>query len=57
MSSSELKDLARRLLAVKMLYNKDTYQEIHFQSAMSMSTINKMHFKTKGSKILRELLS
>ena len=57
MSSSEIKDLARRLLAVQMLYNKKTYSEVNFRSDMSMGTINKMHFKTKGSKILHNFLS
>lgn len=57
MSSSEIKDLARRLMSVKSLYSGQTYQEVNLAGGMSMGTINKMHFKTKGSKILPNLLS
>lgn len=56
MSSSEIKDLARRLMAVKCLYQGSNYYQINLVSGMSMSTINKMHFKTRGSKVLPDFL-
>lgn len=57
MSSSEVKDLARRLLSAKRLYKGYTYSDINYESGMSSATINKMHFKTKGSRVLQKLLS
>ncbi len=57
MSSTEIKAVARRLLSVKKLYNGKTYAQINFESSLSMGVINKMHFKTKGSKVLKKLLS
>ena len=56
-SSAEVKDLSRRLLAAKLLYNGDTYQEISRLMGMSAGTICKFHFKTRGSKVLKDLLS
>lgn len=56
MSSSEIKDLSRRLLAVKYLYGGATYEQISKMSNMSMGTINKMHFKIRGSQFLPDLL-
>lgn len=55
-SSKEIKDIARRVLAVRRLYTNKTYRDIYFESGMSMTTINKMYFKTKGSKLLRNIL-
>jgi TrpR-related protein YerC/YecD len=55
MSSSEIRDLARRLKAARLLYEGKTYQEIEEMLGMSPITINKIHFKTRGSRILKEL--
>lgn len=57
LSSSETKDIARRILAAKLLYQGKTYQEIEDLLGMGPLTINKIHFKTKGSQVLRKLLS
>ena len=54
-SSSEVKDLARRLMAAKYLTDQKTYSEIEFLMGMSPGTVNKIHFKTKGSKIVWKL--
>jgi len=51
-SSSEVKDVSRRLLAAKMLMESKTYLEIKNDMGMSEGTINKIYFKTKGSPIL-----
>ena len=56
MSSSEIKDLSRRYYAAKLLYRSKTYQEIETMMGMSPVTINKIYFKTKGSRILPSLL-
>lgn len=56
MSSVELKKISRRLLAVKYLYDGKTFAEIQKDFGMGMSTINKMYFKTKGSRLFRKLL-
>ncbi|TSC93294.1 MAG: hypothetical protein Athens101428_712 [Candidatus Berkelbacteria bacterium Athens1014_28] len=55
MSSAELKDLSRRLMAAKYLKENSTYEEIADTMGMSESTINKIHFKTKGSPIINKL--
>jgi len=57
MSSSEILDLARRLMATKLLFEGKTYQEIEDLLGMGPLTINKIHFKTRGSKILPTLIS
>lgn len=57
MSSSEILDLARRLMAAKLLFEGKTYQEIEDLLGMGPLTINKIHFKTRGSKILPVLIS
>ena len=54
-SSSELKDFSRRILAAELLYHGLTYEEIQFRTGITPSTTNKIHFKTKGSKILPDL--
>ncbi len=54
-SSAEIKDIARRLAAAKLLHQGKTYQEIEDYLGMGPLTINKIHFKTKGSKILPKL--
>lgn len=51
-SSSEVKDVSRRLLAAKMLIEGKTYLQIKDEMGMSEGTINKIYFKTKGSPIL-----
>lgn len=55
MSSSELKDLSRRLLAAKLLREKLTYQNIEDQMGMSSATVNKIYFKTRGCPVLKKL--
>ncbi|MCX6811627.1 MAG: Trp family transcriptional regulator [Candidatus Berkelbacteria bacterium] len=55
MSSAEIKDLSRRFLASKLLKRGKTYQEIRDLMGMSEGTINKVYFKTKGSRILPHL--
>ena len=57
LSSSEVKDLARRLLAAEYLFDGKTYEMVREDLGMGMATINKVHFKTKGSKILYNLLT
>lgn len=56
LSSAEINDISRRLLAARLLYGNKTYQEINDLLGMGPLTINKVHFKTKGSKILPALL-
>jgi len=55
MSSAEIKDLSRRFMAAKYLGKKKTYQEIREIMGMGEGTINKIHFKTKGSRVLPHL--
>ncbi|HOX40845.1 MAG TPA: Trp family transcriptional regulator [bacterium] len=50
--SAEVKDLSRRLLAAKMLKEGKTYEEIGLLMGMSAGTVNKIHFKTKGSPLI-----
>jgi len=54
-SSAEIKDFSRRLLAAKFLMEKKTYLEIQQDMGMGEGTINKIHFKTKGSPLFRSL--
>ncbi|MCX6809308.1 MAG: Trp family transcriptional regulator [Candidatus Berkelbacteria bacterium] len=54
-SSSEVKDHSRRLLAAKMLIEGSTYEDIALVMGMGTGTINKIHFKTKGSPLLNKL--
>ncbi len=56
MSSSEIKDLSRRFLAATFLKQGKTYQEISNSMGMSEGTINKVYFKTKGSRVFPNLL-
>lgn len=51
-SSAEVKDLARRVMAAKYLTDEKTYSEVEFLMGMSPGTVNKVHFKTRGSKII-----
>ena len=55
-SSAEVKDLSRRLMCAKLLFENNTYQQITQLMGMSANTINKIHFKTRGSKLLRKIL-
>lgn len=55
MSSAEIKDLARRLYAAKLLKEGSTFIEIGELMGMSPVTINKVYFKTKGSPIIIKL--
>lgn len=55
MSSAEIKDLSRRFMAAKYLRQNKTYQEIRAIMGMGEGTINKIHFKTKGSRVLPHL--
>ena len=57
MSSAELKDLSRRIMAAKLLKLGYTYDDIADMMGMSEGTINKIHFKTKGSPTIRKILS
>jgi len=54
-SSAEIKDFSRRLLATKFLMEKKTYLEIRQDMGMGEGTINKIHFKTKGSPLFHRL--
>lgn len=55
MSSSEIKDLSRRLMAAKLLKENHTYGDVVDIMGMSEGTINKIHFKTKGSPTINQL--
>ena len=54
-SFAEIKDFSRRVLAAKFLMEKKTYLEIQQDMGMGEGTINKIHFKTKGSPLFRSL--
>ncbi len=56
-SSSEIKDITRRLKCARLLYENKTFQQIEDLIGMGSPTINKIHFKTRGSKILPKLFS
>ena len=55
LSSSEMKDISRRLMAAKLLHKSTTYEEVQDIMGMGSNTVNKIYFKTKGSPILRKL--
>jgi len=55
-SSSEIIDFSRRIMAAKYLFEGKTYEEINSLMGMSPTTINKIKFKTKGSRILTKLI-
>lgn len=55
LSSAEIKDISRRLMAAKLLQEKLTYEDVQDILGMSSNTVNKIYFKTKGSPILRQL--
>ncbi len=55
MSSSEIKDLSRRIMCAKLLKEDHTYSDVALKMGMSEGTINKIHFKTKGSPIINKL--
>jgi len=54
-SSAEIKDVSRRLMAAKLLHQDLTYEEVEEIMGMGSNTVNKIHFKTKGSPVLRGL--
>lgn len=55
LSSAEMKDISRRIMAAKLLKEDVTYSEITHLMGMSASTVNKIYFKTKGSPIINNL--
>ena len=55
LSSAEIKDISRRIMAAKMLAQRITYEEIEEDMGMSSGTTNKIRFKTKGSPIINQL--
>jgi len=55
LSSAEIKDISRRLMAAKLLAKGITYEEIGEDMGMSSGTTNKIRFKTKGSPALKKL--
>lgn len=55
LSSAETKDVSRRLMAARYLTEGRTYQEVMDLMGMSPVTVNKVHFKTKGSQIIWKL--
>lgn len=55
LSSAEVKDFSRRLMAARYLTEGKTYLEVMDLMGMSASTVNKVHFKTKGSPIIWKL--
>jgi len=55
LSSAEIKDISRRLMATKLLFKDLTYEEVEDIMGMGSNTVNKIHFKTKGSPVLRKL--
>ena len=57
LSSSEIKDIARRLLAADYLFHGKTYEKVNYDLGMGMATINKVNFKTRGSHLLKKLLT
>lgn len=57
MSSTEIKNISRRTMAAKLLLEYNTYEDVEELMGMSSGTINKIHFKTKGSPAFRKLFS
>jgi len=55
LSSSEFKDISRRLMAAKLLHQKVTYEEAQEIMGMGSNTVNKTYFKTKANPTLRQL--
>jgi len=55
LSSAEIKDISRRLMAAKLLHEDLTYEEVEEIMGMGSNTINKIRFKMKDSPALREL--
>lgn len=55
LSSAELKDISRRLMAAKLLHQESTYDAVVKLMGMGSNTVNKIHFKTKGSPVLKKL--
>lgn len=57
LSSFEIKDFSRRLMAAKLLKNGNTYEAIVDIMGMSESTIGKIHAKTHGSPVINKLFN
>ncbi|MCX6810857.1 MAG: Trp family transcriptional regulator [Candidatus Berkelbacteria bacterium] len=57
MSSTEIKNISRRTMAAKLLLEYNTYEDVELLMGMSPGTINKIHFKTKGSPAFRKLFT
>lgn len=55
LSSAEIKDISRRIYVAKLLKKNYTYTQIAGMLGMSESTVNKIHFKTKGSPTINTL--
>lgn len=55
LSSTEIKNISRRTMAAKLLLELNTYEDVEELMGMSPGTINKIHFKTKGSPAFRKL--
>ncbi|TSC94293.1 MAG: hypothetical protein Athens101428_336 [Candidatus Berkelbacteria bacterium Athens1014_28] len=55
LSSTEIKNISRRIMAAKLLLENNTYKDVEELMGMSPGTINKIHFKTKGSPAFRKL--
>jgi uncharacterized protein YerC len=55
LSSSELRDICRRLMAAKLLQEKLTYEDVQDIMGMGSNTVNKIHFKTRGSPTIQKL--
>lgn len=56
-SGTEIKEISRRLFCAQLLYENETYLAIEDLLGMSPVTINKIHAKTRGSKVLPKLFS
>jgi len=55
LSSSELRDICRRLMAAKLLQEKLTYEDVQDIMGMGSNTVNKIRFKTRGSPAIQKL--
>ena len=55
-SSKEVKNLSRRVLIAGLRYRGFSFGEIGDLLHCSSITVNKVHFKTKGSPALRQLI-
>ena len=56
-SSKEIRNLSRRVLVAGLRYQGLSFSDIGKLLGCSTNLVNKVHFKTKGSKILRNLIT